>query len=113
MTIGGNIDAMLAEAVTLQMDEQSAAEQGMRETQKRFNADIEQARAEVLKKFSSGRSRMPQYSDQVKEIADMLSAQPFMVKPVQIFMQRLADRINAAITESVEAMLDTNEGTNK
>lgn len=87
-----------------QMEQQEAMETQTRETQKKFNADMEAARGEILKRFTN-KGKKQEYPLAVKQIADALLMQPRLIEPMAVFMQALVGRIDKAVNDAINEAL--------
>lgn len=93
----------MGQAFADQMDEQSALEQQTRDTQKKFNADMEAARAEILKRFT-GKGKQ-EYPVAIKQMADAMMMQPRLIQPMAVFLQVLVNNIDKAVNDAIRDTL--------
>lgn len=99
---------MMGHAFADQMEQQEAMEQQTRETQRKFNADMESARAEILKRFTN-KGKKQEYPVAITQIADAMMMQPRLIEPMSVFLQKLISRIDAAVNDAISEALNTND----
>lgn len=95
---------MMGQAFADQMEQQEASEQQTRDVHRKFNADMEAARAEILKRFTQ-RGKKQEYPDAIKQMADAMMMQPRLIEPMGLFLQALIKRIDAAVNEAIQESL--------
>jgi hypothetical protein len=61
---------------------------------------MDAARKEILRKFS-GFGKKNEYSTEVKQIADALTLQPLLVKPMALYLQKLVTSIQSAVNDAI------------
>ena len=106
-------EADLANAVGAQladqMNQQKAADEAMRAEIEEQHAKMRSAQDALMAGFL-GKQQGPQYPQAVLEIANALVAQPRLIQPVQLFLQKLVGKINDAVNAAVaEALGQTTE----
>lgn len=94
------VEKELVDAVAAQLEQQQEAEAETRKVQAGFNSDIEEARKQILKKFSDF-GKKKEYPLEIKQIADALMMQPVLIKPMQAYLQKLVAAIQKAINEAI------------
>lgn len=99
-----NLSAMMGQAFADQMEQQEALEQQTRDTQRKFNADMEAARAEILKRFTN-KGKKTEYPAAVQQIANAMMMQPRLIEPMAIFLQTLVKRIDNAVNDAIRETL--------
>jgi len=98
--------SMLGDAIASQMADQEKTEAKFREHQEQLNDQCEAIQQQIVEAYMKKRNAAePQYPPQVIEIANALIAQPRLVRPVQMFLQRLIAEINQAVDEAVAEVL--------
>ena len=98
--------AALGEMLHNQLQEQDAMEQAFRKQQEKSLEQIESVRDDLIAGYLKKRQAAEQqFPPEVLAIAQALVAQPRLIQPTAVFVQKLVERINTAVEEAINDLL--------
>lgn len=102
--------AALGEMLHDQIREQDAMEQAFRKQQAKSLEQIEAVRDDLIAGYLKKRQASEQqFPPEVLQIAQVLVAQPRLIQPTAVFVQRLVARINEAVEDVISDLLKDEE----
>jgi hypothetical protein len=97
---GMSYDDIMAAAVANQLDQSEKAAGDNRAAQEAFNSQAQRARKLILDKLS-GDDKKTEYPLEVQQMANAMMTQPFLIAPMQKFMNHLVSKINTAMNDAI------------
>jgi hypothetical protein len=104
--MANQIDEMVAQSLSEQLDQQREAEEEVRRGQQQTQQEIAGVRDALLRNLTQGREKKIEMPIEIQEIASALMAQPRFIEPTQKFLAQLTARVNNAVNEIINAVLD-------